>query len=83
MSWQEEAVCSSTDPHVFYPKTAKETATAKRICFSCDVRDRCLTYALENDERHGIWGGKTPNQRKVLLSNAGTKIQALRQKRTA
>ncbi|WP_407672362.1 WhiB family transcriptional regulator [Parafrankia discariae] len=30
---------------------------AKRICSGCEVRAECLEYALENDERFGIWGG--------------------------
>lgn len=83
MSWQEDAACPSTDPHIFFPETAEETAAAKRVCFSCEVQDQCLLYALENNEQHGIWGGKTANQRRAIMRNARAEIRALRQKRTA
>ena len=83
MTWQEKAVCPSIDPHIFYPETAEEAAAAKRVCFSCDVREQCLRYALENDEWHGIWGGKTVSQRKSILRNAEAESQALQQKQTA
>jgi len=30
------------------------------------VRVKCLTYALENDEQHGMFGGLAPEQRNSL-----------------
>ena len=33
------------------------TRDAKTICTTCEVRGECLEYALQNDERFGIWGG--------------------------
>ncbi|UZG60469.1 WhiB family transcriptional regulator [Rhodococcus opacus] len=35
---------------------ASRVRAAKRICLRCPVRARCLNYALEAYERHGIWG---------------------------
>lgn len=36
---------------------------AAAICAGCPVLDSCLRYALENDERWGVWGGTTPGMR--------------------
>ena len=39
---------------------------AKRICQACAVRDECLEFALEHDERFGIWGGLSERERRRL-----------------
>jgi len=67
MSWQEEALCPSVDPHLFFPETTEEAKTAKTLCRGCDVIEECLAYALKNNEQHGVWGGTTPNERKAML----------------
>jgi WhiB family redox-sensing transcriptional regulator len=41
-------------------------AAAKKICTGCPVRLECLTFAYENDERHGIWGGMDGRERTTL-----------------
>lgn len=41
---------------------------AKRICRDCPVRLECLTFAYENDERHGIWGGLDGRERTTLAN---------------
>ena len=42
------------------------TREAKRICGECPVRAECLEYALEEDERFGIWGGMSERERRKL-----------------
>ncbi len=64
--WQERALCAQTDPEAFFPEKGGSTREAKKVCFSCDVRDRCLQYALEHDERFGIWGGLSERERRRL-----------------
>ena len=59
-SWQERALCAQTDPEAFFPEKGGSTREAKRICTGCEVRGECLEYALEHDERFGIWVG-SPN----------------------
>lgn len=39
---------------------------AKGLCASCPCRAQCLAAALEGDERYGIWGGRTPAERREL-----------------
>ncbi|MGV9797972.1 WhiB family transcriptional regulator [Mycobacterium sp. NPDC003449] len=64
--WQERALCAQTDPEAFFPEKGGSTREAKRICQGCEVRDRCLEYALAHDERFGIWGGLSERERRRL-----------------
>lgn len=46
-------------------RRAARQAQAKAICMECPVRAECLEWAKDNDEREGIWGGLTPQERGV------------------
>lgn len=70
LAWQEQALCAQTDPESFFPEKGGSTREAKRICVRCEVRSECLTYALENDERFGIWGGLSERERRRLKRHA-------------
>jgi hypothetical protein len=59
-------VCAETDPEAFFPEKGGSVRAAKRVCRSCDVRRQCLEYALENDERFGIWGGLSERERRRI-----------------
>lgn len=71
LSWQTDALCSQTDPEAFFPEKGGSTRDAKRVCGTCDVRAECLEYALQNDERFGIWGGLSERERRKLKRLAG------------
>ncbi|MFT4135097.1 WhiB family transcriptional regulator [Microbacterium sp.] len=71
LAWQSDALCAQTDPEAFFPEKGGSTRDAKRICSSCDVRAECLEYALQNDERFGIWGGLSERERRKLKRRAG------------
>ena len=65
--WWDHAACN--DPEVadlFFPEKGGGTRTAKRICAGCPVRVPCLDYALDNDERFGVWGGLSERERRRL-----------------
>ena len=66
--WTALAACQFTDPEVFFPEKGGSVRAAKQVCRGCEARDACLEYALENDERFGIWGGLTEGQRRLLLA---------------
>jgi WhiB family redox-sensing transcriptional regulator len=68
--WQERALCAQTDPEAFFPEKGGSTREAKRICLGCEVRTECLEYALEHDERFGIWGGLSERERRKLKKRA-------------
>lgn len=70
LSWQADALCAQTDPEAFFPEKGGSTREAKRICESCEVTSQCLDYALQNDERFGIWGGLSERERRKLRKRA-------------
>lgn len=57
LGWQASAVCSQTDPDMFFPEVGVTGDDAKKTCRSCPVQLECLQFALDNEETSGIWGG--------------------------
>lgn len=70
LAWQADALCAQTDPEAFFPEKGGSTREAKRVCDGCEVKAHCLDYALENDERFGIWGGLSERERRKLRRRA-------------
>lgn len=68
--WQARALCAQTDPEAFFPEKGGSTRDAKRICARCEVKENCLQYALEHDERFGIWGGLSERERRKIKRQA-------------
>ncbi|QDQ14694.1 WhiB family transcriptional regulator [Streptomyces spectabilis] len=66
LAWQEQALCAQTGPDFFFPDPGSSVREAKRICRLCDMRSACLAYALDNDERFGVWGGLSEKERQSL-----------------
>jgi|SRR5690606_4865240 len=52
----DDALCVDSDVD-FFSEDPEEVDKAKRICLDCPVRRECLSYALNNDTRFGVWGG--------------------------
>jgi WhiB family transcriptional regulator, redox-sensing transcriptional regulator len=66
LKWADYAICQETDPELFFPEKGESTRAAKRICQDCPVRLECLDYALEHEERFGIFGGMSERERRNL-----------------
>ena len=66
LEWQEKALCAEVDPEIFYPEKGGSTREAKMVCRSCEVRVECLQYALNRDERFGVFGGMSERERRRL-----------------
>ena len=47
----------------------------QELCGSCKHRTACLSFAIDNKEKDGYWGGMTPEQRSHLQKKkeAGTR----------
>lgn len=69
-SWATDAKCIQAEPDTFFPEKGGSTREAKKICADCPVLEECLAYALANDERFGIWGGKSERERRRLKKRA-------------
>lgn len=76
VAWQEKALCATTDPSAFFDGSESGLKAAIRVCNRCPVKVECLDYALQNGEMTGIWGGKTPEERKAMAQqmSSGLKI---------
>lgn len=66
--WTDLARCKETGPddETWFPEKWGRGTDAKKICASCEVRQECLQYALDNGERAGVWGGLNTKERDLL-----------------
>jgi WhiB family transcriptional regulator, redox-sensing transcriptional regulator len=69
--WRENSACRDTDPDLFFPvgttgPAIEQIETAKTVCRACDVRSKCLEYALVTNQDSGIWGGTSEEERRAL-----------------
>ncbi len=72
-TWSKEAVCKSKDISEFYdPEESVLKKTAAKYCFDCPVQQSCLYTAILTSESHGLWGGLTPRQRRILIKRLRT-----------
>ena len=94
IDWREKAACTSyyeqlKKKDIFFPppgKPGSETDAAVLICSTCPVQVECLEYALDKRElTDGIFGGKTPAERKWLYKRrqeaAGIKPKTRRKRK--
>lgn len=90
--WQDQASCLGLDTNIFFPEGGGSTLplTARRMCAACPVRVECLEAALEMEgatcrsERHGFFGGLSPNKRYAeYLRRTADKRAAMREGRAS
>jgi len=65
-AWMSDALCAQIATEMFFPERGGSTREAKGVCARCTVTAECLSYALQHDERFGIWGGKSERERRKL-----------------
>jgi len=80
MPWSEQALCSQTDPDLWFPEQNRGSyttidgdrmSTAKAVCQRCPVQAECLEHAMTAREEYGIWGGTSANDRAQLRARQG------------
>jgi WhiB family redox-sensing transcriptional regulator len=69
--WMQRGVCAGMDYEMFFPERGQSVIPAKTVCAGCPVRAVCLDYAISINERHGIWGGNSEKERRVLRRQRG------------
>jgi len=66
--WQDSAACVNADPMLFASGVTSRIIQAKTFCDNCVVREKCLQFALDNEDfETTIYGGLTGAERKELV----------------
>jgi WhiB family transcriptional regulator, redox-sensing transcriptional regulator len=70
-TWRSGAACRSSDPDLFFPvgttgPALEQIAAAKAVCTGCEVRQRCLEFALTTNQDSGVWGGTSEEERRHI-----------------
>jgi WhiB family transcriptional regulator, redox-sensing transcriptional regulator len=83
VDWRSAGACMSADPDLFFPISLsgpgqEQVREARDVCARCDVRAKCLDFALATRQVHGIWGGTTPEERTRLLRRRRIAYRSLR-----
>lgn len=73
--WAEHAACRDLDPELFFPVGLtgpgwEQLQAAREVCARCPVVRSCLDWALEAGVSDGVWGGTTPDERRVIRMRA-------------
>lgn len=66
-AWMKAGLCVGAETDLWFPNIGQSTVPAERICHTCPVEAECLQYALDNDIAYGVWGGKSPRDRRRML----------------
>lgn len=64
--WQDEALCAEVGGRLFFPERGESAGDAKRVCKLCPVRAECLSFAVTEGIRWGVWGGMDEDERAEL-----------------
>lgn len=81
--WRDRAACKDADdPELWFPigttgPARMQEAEAKAVCKTCPVIEDCLTWAIDNRQEYGVWGGLGEDERRSLKrrrKNSGARI---------
>lgn len=72
MGWRDRAICQDEDPDLFFPTgtlpaAIEQTNQAKAVCARCPVVAECLRWALLLRIPDGVFGGRTEQERAMML----------------
>jgi WhiB family redox-sensing transcriptional regulator len=77
-AWRKDAYCKGMETDLFFPQMSETlnipliNAKARLICAGCKVRKECVSFALENHIKYGIFGGTTPMERRKMKVETAT-----------
>jgi WhiB family redox-sensing transcriptional regulator len=72
----DKTPCQQNDPEIWFPsgetlpEDIEKISLAKSLCSQCHDSTRCLSFAVTNRIRYGIWGGTTEDERHKLIRRA-------------
>jgi WhiB family redox-sensing transcriptional regulator len=64
--WSAALCATSGDPDRWFPETGESPEEAQAICRACPIRAECLEWALATDQRFGVWGGASKQERRRM-----------------
>lgn len=78
-AWFANAACRGVSTSLFFLEKGDyvNVDLARSVCDACEVKEPCLRYALANHERFGVWGGKTPGERRLMQTANKTARKAV------
>ena len=84
INWLDQAACLGKGSDLFFTdptshENKKVISKAKTFCKSCPVVAECLQYAINNDERFGVWGSFSAKERSTIKSHLNTDVIDLKQ----
>ena len=56
-AWMRDALCREYPASWWFVDSRGSGKRGKQVCRACLVRQECLTLAIENTEKFGIWAG--------------------------
>ena len=72
VAWMRQAHCRAAEPGALFPvEIDRQRAVIAEWCTTCPVRTDCLEYALTHNIEHGVWGGATEKDRRMLRRARG------------
>lgn len=83
--WQTRAACRDADPKIFHAPDREARGqvkndrikAAKSYCKTCLVVAECFDYAIQTNDKHGILGNTTPEERaKIEKTRQKAKVRA-------
>lgn len=69
IDFEQELGCNEDNANLFFPEgndIHAKTMEAKKLCAACPMTVQCFNFAVDNDEKFGIWGGATTKERAYL-----------------
>ena len=75
MSWHHYAACRGENPELCFPigtigPAVQQLQQAKAVCGRCAVQSLCLQWDLLAGIDHGVWGGLSEDERRILKRRA-------------
>ena len=72
-NWRDAAACRHADPDLFFPvgttgDAVDDTEAAIALCRRCPVRKECLEFAMVTNQRDGVWGATSEEDRRRMRS---------------
>jgi WhiB family redox-sensing transcriptional regulator len=78
--WMENAACATVDPDLFHVEGQGSYNKALPVCRRCPVQRKCAAFAqavegaTSTRNRHGLWAGQVPRQRKAASNHIDRKV---------